>query len=62
MLDCYSMVIEDRMLDKHQNADSLSKTTVFYGRLEQKRANQGATKEGFSILDKESYEALLLMR
>ena len=56
------MVIEDRMLDKHQNADSLSKTTVFYGRLEQKRANQGATKEGFSILDKESYEALLLMR
>ena len=61
MLDCYNMVIEDRMLDKHQNSDSLSKKTEFYERLEQKRANQAATEEGFSFLDKEPYEALLLM-
>ena len=28
------------MRDKHQNADSLSKKTEFYERLEQKQANQ----------------------
>ena len=39
-LDGYHMIIEHRMRDKHQNADSLSKKTEFYGRLEQKQANQ----------------------
>ena len=50
------------MRDEHQNADSLSKKTEFYERLEQKQANQAEIKEGFSFLDKETYEALPLMR
>ena len=56
------MIIEHRMRDKHQNADSLSKKTEFYERLEQKQANQAEIKEGFSFLDKETYEALPLTR
>ena len=50
------------MRDKHQNADSLSKKTEFFERLEQKHANQSEIKEGFSFLDKEIYEALPLTR
>ena len=50
------------MRDKHQNADRLSKKTEFYERLEQKPANQAEIKEGFSFLDKETYEALPLTR
>ena len=61
-LDGYHMIIEHRMRDKHQNADSLSKKTKFYERLEQKQANQPKIKEGFSFLDKETYEALPLTR
>ena len=61
-LDGYHMIIEHRMRDKHQNADSLSKKTEFYERLEQKQANQAEVKEGFSFLDKETYEALPLTR
>ena len=61
-LDGYHMIIEHRMRDKHQNADSLSKKTDFYERLEQKQANQAEIKEGFSFLDKETYEALPLTR
>ena len=55
-LDGYHMIIEHRMRDKHQNADSLSKKTEFYERLEQKEANQAEIKEGFSFLDKETYK------
>ena len=44
-LDGYHMIIEHRMRDKHQNADSLSKKTEFYERLEQKQANQAEIKE-----------------
>ena len=51
-LDGYHMIIEHRMRDKHQNADSLSKKTEFYERLEQKQANQAEIKKGFSFLDK----------
>ena len=47
---------------KHQNADSLSKKTEFYERLEQKQGNQAEITEGFSFLDKETYEALPLAR
>ena len=43
------MIIEHRMRNKHQNADSLSKKTEFYERLEQKQANQAEIKEGFSL-------------
>ena len=61
-LDGYHRIIEHRMLDKHQNADSLSKKTEFYERLDQKQANQAEIREGFSFLDKENYEALPLKR
>ena len=61
-LDGYHMIIEHRMRDKHQNADSLSKKTEIYERLEQKQANQAEIREGFSFLDKETYEALPLTR
>ena len=50
------------MRDKHQNADSVSKKTEIYERLEQKQANQAEIKEGFSFLDKETYEVLPLTR
>ena len=50
------------MRDKRQNADSFSKKTEFYERLEQKQSNQAEIKEGFSFLDKETYEALPLTR
>ena len=40
------MIIERRMRDKQQNADSLSKKTEFYERLEQKQASQAEIKEG----------------
>ena len=50
------------MRDKHQNAESLSKTIEFYEIYEQKQANQAEIKEEFSFLDKETYEALPLMR
>ena len=43
------VVIEHRMRDKQQNADSLSEKTDFYERLEQKQANQAEIKEGFSF-------------
>ena len=59
-LDGYHMIIEHRMRDKQQNADSLSKKTEFYERLVQKHANQAEIKEGFSFLDKKTYEALPL--
>ena len=56
------MIIEDRMRDKHQNADSLSRKTEFDKRLEQKQTNQVEIKKVFSFLDKETYEALSLTR
>ena len=51
-LDGYHMIIEHKMRDKHQSADSLSKKTEFYERLVQKQANQAEIKGGFSFLDK----------
>ena len=61
-LDGYHMIIEHRTRDKHQNADSLSKKTAFYERLEEKQANQAEIKDGFSFLDKETYDKLPLTR
>ena len=64
-LDGYHLIIEHRMCVKHQNADSLSKKTEIYERLEQtqsNQSNQAEIKEGFSFLDKETYEALPMMR
>ena len=54
------MIIEHRTGDKHQNADSLSKKTEFYERLEENQANQPKIKDGFSFLDKETYDKLQL--
>ena len=61
-LDGYHMTIEHRTRDKHQNADSLSKKTEFYERLEEKQANQAEIKNGFSFRDKETYNKLPLTR
>ena len=61
-LDGYHMIIEHRTRDKHQKADSLSKKTEFYERLEEKQANQSEIKDGFSFLDKETYDKLPLTR
>ena len=56
------MIIEHRTRDKHQNADSLSKKTEFYERQEQREANRREIKEGFSSMDKETYDSLPLTR
>ena len=61
-LDGCHMIIEHRVRDKNQNADSFNKKTEFDERLEQKQANQAEIKEGFSFLNKETYEALRLTR
>ena len=61
-LDGYHMIIEHRTRDRHQNADSLSKKTEFYARLEEKQANQAEVKDGFLFLDKETYDKLPLTR
>ena len=50
------------MREKHQIADSLSKKTEFYERLQQKHAIQAEIKEGLAFLDKEIHEALPLTR
>ena len=51
-LDGYHMIIEQRMRDKHQNADSLSEKTEFYERLGQKQANQAEIKKDFRFWTK----------
>ena len=45
-LDGYHMIIEHRMRDKHQNADSISKKTEFHERLEQKQPARRKSREG----------------
>ena len=61
-LDGYHMIIEHRPHDKNQNADSLSKKTEFYERMEEKQANQVEIKDDFFILDKDTYDKLPLTR
>ena len=61
-LDGYKMIIEHRTRDKHQNADSLSKKTEFYERIEEKQANQKKIKDGFSFLGKDTYNRRPLTR
>ena len=56
------MIIEHRTRDKHQNADSLSKKTEFYERQEQREADRPENKDGFSFMDKETYDSLPLTR
>ena len=61
-LDGYNMIIEHRTRDKHQNADSLSKKTEFYERQEQREADRPEIKDGFSFMDKDTYDSLPLTR
>ena len=61
-LDGYNMIIERRTRDKHQNADSLSKKTEFDERQEQREAEIPEIKDGFSFMDKETYDSLPLTR
>ena len=61
-LDGYNIIIEHRTKDKHQNADSLSKRTVFYERQEQWEAEKPDIKDGFSFMNKETYDSLPLTR
>ena len=56
------MIIEHRTRDKHQNADSLSKKTELYERQEQREAYKPEIKDGFSFMDKETYDSLPLTR
>ena len=57
-LDGYNMIIEHRTRDRHQSADSLSKKTEFYERQEQRKVDRPEIKDGFSFMDKETYESL----
>ena len=61
-LDGYNKIIEHRTRDKHQNADSLSKKTEFYERQEQREADRPEIKDGFSFMDKETYDSHPLTR
>ena len=59
-LDGHNMIIEHKTRYKHQNADSLSKKTEFYERQEQREADRPEIKDGFSFMDKETYDSLPL--
>ena len=61
-LDGYNMIFEHRTRDKHQNADSLSKKTEFHKRQEQREADRPEIKDGFSFMDKETYDSPPLTR
>ena len=61
-LDGYNMIIEHRTRDKHQNANSLSKKKEYYERQEQREADRPEIKDGFSFMDKETYDTLPLTR
>ena len=61
-LDGYIKIIEHRTRDKNQNADSLSKKTEFYERQEQREEDKPEIKDGFSFMDKETYDSLPLTR
>ena len=56
------MIIERRIRDKHENAHNLSKKMEFYERQEQREADKPEIKDGFSFMDKETYDSLPLTR
>ena len=58
----YKMIIEFRKRDEHQNTDNLSKKTVFYERQEQREADRPEIKDGFSFMNKETYDSLPITR
>ena len=61
-LDGYDIIIEHRTRYKHQNANSLSKKTELYERQEQREADRPEIKDGFSFMDKETYDSLPFTR
>ena len=61
-LDGYDVIIKHITRDKHQNANSLSMKTEFYERQEQREADRPEIKDGFSFMDKETYDSLPLTR
>ena len=61
-LDGYNMIIKHRTRNKQQNADSLSKKTEFHERQEQREADKPEIKDGFSFMDKQTYDSLPLTR
>ena len=58
----YNLIIEHRTRNKHQNANSLSKKKEVYERQEQREADRPEIKDGFSFMDKETYDSLPLTR
>ena len=61
-LDGYKMIIEHRTRYLHQKADIFSKKTEFYERKEKSEAGRPEIKDGFSFMDKETYDSLPLTR
>ena len=61
-LDGYNMIIQHRTRYKHHNFDSLSKKTDFYERQKQREADRPEIKDGFSFMDRETYDSLPLTR
>ena len=61
-LESYNTIIGHRTRDKHQNADSLSRKLEFYEIQGQMRAHRPEIKDGFSFMDKETYDSLPLTR
>ena len=61
-LNGYKMIIKYRTRDKQQNADNLSKKTEFHARQEQREADKPEIKDGFSFMDKQTYDSLPLTR
>ena len=57
-LEGYNMIIEQRTRNKHQNADILSKKLDFYEKQEQREDDSPEIKDGFSIMDTETYDSL----
>ena len=58
----YNMIIKHRPRDKDQNADISSKKTDIYERQEHREADMPEIKDGFSFIDKETYDNLPLSR
>ena len=61
-LDGYNIILEHRTRDKHQSVDNLSQKTEFYERQKQREAVRHEIKDGFSSMDKETYDSLPFMR
>ena len=61
-LDDYKIIFEHRTRNKHQKSDNLSKKTEIHERQEQSEADRPDIKDGFSFMDKETYDSLPLTK